>query len=105
MSRFTSGVIVAVAGAALSVGAAVAQTAAPNPSCAKSIDITAGGTGNAANGSFVCIGALDGNGLQQIVVGLVSSTGGPGFMFIVENTGTIRKKICWNGSCPTFVVQ
>jgi hypothetical protein len=69
----------------------------PNPSCAK------------ANGDFVCIGALDGTTIQQIIVGNwnVNQTNGPnnGFVIIIENTGNIRKRICMGESCPTITVQ
>jgi hypothetical protein len=104
MKRVTLGLMtVLLLGAVLPPGSAVAQ----NPSCAKSVDIAGPGLSTQyVYGSFVCVGSLDGASVQQIIVG--DMFGGSGFVFILENTGTIRKKICWSGgtpTCPTFIVQ
>jgi hypothetical protein len=68
----------------------------PNPSCAK------------AGSDFACVAPLDGNAIQQIIIGnWGQQTGTGGFVFIIENTGAVRRKICWNqnGGCPAVVVQ
>jgi hypothetical protein len=81
-------------GIALSTGAAVAQTALPNPSC------------STHNNTYVCIGNLDGTNLQQIIVGnygLMTGTGG--VLVILENTGQLRSKACINQGCPTVTIQ
>lgn len=78
---------------------ASAQTI-PSPTCAK------------AGTDFVCIGALDGTSVQQIIIG--SWTEGqavnppaptPGYVIIIENTGVVRKRICAVETCPNVTVQ
>src|SRR5262249_43173139 len=69
----------------------------PNPSCAK------------AGSDFACVAPLDGTAVQQIIIGnWGQQIGTGGFVMIIENTGAVRRKICWNqnNSCAiTVVVQ
>jgi hypothetical protein len=70
-----------------------AQTAGIPPSCAIS------------GGNFICTTDLDGTGKQSIIVGnirdfSVVSNSAPNvapfsYMIIVNNTGAIRREICW----------
>jgi hypothetical protein len=56
----------------------------PNPSCAK------------AGSDFACVGALDGTPIQQVIIGnWGQQLGTGGFVLIIENTGAVRKRICW----------
>ena len=87
------------AGAMVAATAAMAQTAAPN--CA----VAPGGAGasTAVSGVVACVAELDGRGKQQLIIGHVS--GGTGYVFILNNTGTVRSKLCWGnaGSCPEVI--
>jgi hypothetical protein len=72
----------------------------PNPSCAK------------AGSDFACVAPLDGTTTQQIIVGNWGQINGlGGYAIIIENTGLVRRKICWvapsQGSpvCPGHITQ
>jgi hypothetical protein len=96
-----------LAAATLGVGFAPSQASAQSvrsPSCAKSIDISDGSLG--ISGSYICVGELDNNGLQQIIVGQTGQNSG--YTIIIENTGTVRRRVCWatsSPSCPTAISQ
>jgi hypothetical protein len=90
-------VVILLSGGHLQPSRAFAQNI-PNPNCAK------------AGTDFVCIGALDGTSIQQIIVGSFTEgqalgTPTPGYVIIIENTGVVRKRICANEVCPTVTVQ
>jgi hypothetical protein len=81
------GAFVLLAGEHFQPSHTLAQTSSvKNPSCAKGTD------------TFICVGDLDGNGLQQIMVGYVVFN--TGYMIVFDNTGVTRRRICW-GTCST----
>lgn len=92
------GAFTLVAGEHFQPSHTLAQTSSvKNPSCAKGTN------------TFVCVGDLDGNGLEQIMVGYVDFN--VGYMVMFENTGVTRRKMCWftsSGGCsaaPTVISQ
>lgn len=62
-----------------------------------------GGPSCSSSGSFfVCVADLDGNGLQQVIVGefnqqLVSIPAPSYYSYvnIINNNGTVRQQVCW----------
>jgi hypothetical protein len=77
----------------------MAQIAAP------SCSVSPGGAGasTAISGVVACVAELDGKGKQQLIIGHVS--GGTGYVFILNNNGSVRSKLCWGGVnfCPEVV--
>jgi hypothetical protein len=85
-----------------------AQESAPAMHCSSTSagnNLTTQGAYGTIWGFSVCVADLDGTGKREVIV-TQQLYHGKGFVIILNNNGSVRKKICWGqDSCPTVTTS